>query len=461
MDLGMSTEILQSQKLVISPELQQALKILHFSSQELHQYIENEIEINPLLDWKENGEYEDLDCLYESPVDWHEYFTDLEYSKAGTDYAEDGEEENRPFYESIPFEGLSLHDYLLEQLKFCDIDDTDKRIAAFIIGSLDGNGYCTLSKYKIAELLSVSRAKVNEIFSLVQSFDPPGVGARSLRECLLIQIKQMGKMSNEIKQIVLEHLRDIADNNLSRIAKSLNLPVKEVQAICDFIKTLEPKPGRKFSASYRVGYIVPDLEVVKAGDEYQVILKENAAPSLQINKSYQDLLSYSQSDDRVIAFIHEKLESACRLIKAIEQRKNTILKVAVSIFKFQKDFLDRGVFFLKPLSLRMIAEDIKVHESTVSRAINKKYAQTPRGVYELQYFFDHGVRDRQGRGISSESIKKLIQEEIKNENPQKPLSDQEIAVMLQKHGVEISRRTVNKYREELGIPNSTKRRRFS
>jgi RNA polymerase sigma-54 factor len=462
MDLGFELNLRQSQKLIITPELQQALKILQFSAVELHEYIQNEMEDNLFLEVKEETPDEikpEGAPLYDrsEPVDWKEYFRNQEsyYDKENVAYQAD---ESEYSYENMVPHKSSLHEHLLLQLDLHKLSETDKKIATFMIESLDENGYLRISKLEIASILNVDRNKITKILKLIQGFDPPGVGARSLRECLIIQLKQKGMLTSTVRNIVLEHLKDLAANRYNLIAKKMGISTEEVQRIGDMIKTLEPKPGRGFSSA-QFRYAHPDVIIEKINDEYIILVNDAATPRLQVNPFYKELLE-SCEDEETAAYLSKGYQSAMWLIKSIDQRRATLGKVVDAIVKFQKDFFDKGILYLKPMNLKDVAEDAEVHESTVSRAISGKYVQTPRGIFEIKYFFSSGVNASDGEGVSSESVKRRIKEIIDGENAAKPLSDSKITEILNKEGIDISRRTVAKYREEMGIPSSQGRKRY-
>ena len=353
-----------------------------------------------------------------------------------------------------------MFEHLMLQLDISGVPEFERRIAQYIISNIDDNGYLTVTKHDISAALNIDKVRVSQVLKLVQSFDPPGVGARSLRECLLLQLKSRGVLTQSLKTIVLEHLRDIADNHYGLIARKLGCSIAEVQRMCDLIKTLDPKPGRPFAGTNPIGYLIPDVEIEKVDDEYAVNVRENCAPRLTINKVYQEMLGSPKIGEDVTSFLVSRLQSAHRLIKAIEQRRETVRKIVEIVADYQRDFLDKGILHMKPLTLKTVAERAMVHESTVSRAISGKYAQTPRGIFELKFFFDHGVVSTSGKSLSSHGIKQLINDLISREDVLKPLSDSALADALAGKGIDISRRTVAKYREELGIPCSSKRKRF-
>lgn len=461
MDLSLDLLHRQTQKLIITQEVQQSLEILQFSSQELHEYIQQLMETNPLLEAAEDDLVRDerLQNIHNPPVDWAEYFKDLRYDDHDMDNSAYQEDDRSSIYESMTAQEITLRDHLLLQLKEMKISAADKKIAHYIIENLDDNGYLKTTKYEIASALNVDRDKVNRLLRLIQTFEPAGVGARSLRECLLIQLAQKGKLTPAVETVVLNHLKDVANNQLHTIRRKLGITMSETLRIVYLIKSLEPKPGRQFSSSDRISYIIPDIRIQSMDGKYLVQVQDIAAPRLHINSVYRNMLENSLQDPLVKEYLAGKMRSALLVIKSIEQRRNTIHKVASSVVKFQRNFLDRGIMHLKPLTLNMVAGDIGLHESTVSRAINGKYIQTPRGVFDLKFFFGNGITAG-GEEISSQSIKQIIEKMISNENKGKPFSDQKIAENLKKMGIEISRRTVAKYRDELGILSSSKRRRY-
>jgi RNA polymerase sigma-54 factor len=346
------------------------------------------------------------------------------------------------------------------QLELVSMKPACKMIARYIIESLDENGYLTSSIQEICQVFRAREEKVMEALAVIQGFEPVGVGARDLKECLLIQLKNRGKDKPEARLIIENHLEDIAENRLCNIAKALGISVKEVQDISDEIKSLEPKPGRQFGSSSDNRYIVPDVTVEKVGDEYVIIVNDSTAPRLNISPYYQKMLREADKDSNISKFLSSRLNSALWLIRSIEQRRQTIYNVVKAVVNYQRDFLDHGPKHLKTLTLKQIADELGIHESTVSRSINGKYMQTPRGLFEIKYFFTSGVTGQDGSSIASESIKTIIREMIENEDPKSPLSDQAIADSMEECGIEISRRTIAKYRDEMNIPSSTKRKRF-
>ncbi|NLX62610.1 MAG: RNA polymerase factor sigma-54, partial [Tissierellia bacterium] len=363
-------------------------------------------------------------------------------------------------YENFVSTSSSLKEYLLFQLNVLKLNTIDYIIGRAIIENIDDNGYLMVTVEQLSEEIGVSPERIENVLSIVQTFDPSGVGARDLKECLLIQVKEDNVKNPNVELIIKKYLKDIAYNRISKIAKELNIDEKEVQDICDYIKTLEPKPGRLYeNSSGDVKYIIPDAIIEYVDGEYVIILNDVTAPRLNINKFYREMLR-KEGDVEASEFLKEKLSSAMWLIRSIEQRRMTIYNVVKSILKHQREFFENGEKALKPLTLKEVADDINMHESTVSRATNGKYIQTPRGLYELKYFFTSGLSTKEGEDVSSTSIKAMIKEIIDGEDPKKPLSDQKISNMLKDRGIKISRRTVAKYRDEMDIPSSTMRKRY-
>ena len=302
--------------------------------------------------------------------------------------------------------------------------------------------------------------QVEKALELIQSFNPPGLGARDLCECLILQLRQYDKDSELARNIIYNHLNDLGRGRLNRIAQKVGAPVQKVQEICDLIRSLDPKPGLQFSGD-EIKIYYPDIIVEKIDGEYVVIINDTNFPRLIVNNKYESMLKQADTQsEEARKYLEEKMGSAIWLIRSIEQRRMTLYKVSRCIVDLQTEFLDKGVKYLKPMTLRQVAELINVHESTVSRATTNKYIQTPQGLFELKYFFSTGVEASGDDKISSKSIKHMIQDIIAGEDPQHPISDEAIAQQLQAKGIRISRRTVAKYRQELNIPSTSARRRY-
>jgi len=448
----------QSQKLIMTPELRQAIQMLQYTSLELNNYIKQEMEVNPLLEWEKPVEEvqvvpdEEIKAE-ESVIDWKEYleqYDDISYKAEVDKNTKDYSFENYTSY------GETLKDYLIEQLNMINIDASDYKTGEYIIQNIDNNGYLISKVEEMAEQLKHSPAEVETMLSVIQSFEPYGVGARNLKECLLIQLKE--ERDYKLKQIVEDHLEDIALNKIALISKVLDISNSQTQEYIDIIKSLEPKPGRSFRGSEDVKYIIPDATIEEIDGEFFIFINDVTGPRLNINEYYKNLIKTTK-DQKTTEFLETKFNSAMWIIKSIEQRRQTMYKVIESVLKYQKEFFIYGDKSLNPLTLKDVAEDIEMHESTISRATSGKYVQTPRGLFELKYFFTAGLSGSSGE-ISTTSVKSIIKGIIKDEDPKKPLSDQVITDMLKAREITVSRRTVAKYREELHIPSSSMRRRF-
>ena len=456
MKIGYELTIEQTQKLSMTPELIQAIQILQYNNQELNEYIDKELLENPILEseyHKESDTEIDIDSLRDQLIQadenveaykqWESHSTSDEYS-----------------YENFVAFNYTLTEFLIEQLHFSSLKGQDAEIGRYIIENIDDNGYLSMSLEEICSVLDVDLDSCERVLDLIHTFEPSGVGARDLNECLIIQLASLGELTDEIEFIISNRLKDLADNKYALISKEMGISIAEVQGIADLIKTLEPKPGRGFDSDNSIKYILPDIYVEETNGEYIVSANDGSTPSLHISSYYNSLTEEAKSDKELSNYLNNRFNSAMWLMKSIEQRKKTIYNVASAIVQFQNDFFAKGERFLKPLTLKQIAETVGVHESTVSRAINGKYMQCPRGVFELKYFFTGGILNEDGSGVSSNSIKSMIKEFVDAEDDKKPLSDSKISEMLHEKGIDISRRTVAKYRDDIGILPSSKRRRF-
>ncbi|MBF8981955.1 RNA polymerase factor sigma-54 [Lutibacter sp. B2] len=465
MYLGMSLNIQQVQKLVMTPELKQSIQILQYNYQELNQFINEQVLINPVIEVSniQEGEFDKTSNsekvkTKENDIDWKEYFKDYDdISYRQINYSREKEDVS---FEQFVSTDTTLTEHLLFQLQFLLLKDKHKGIGKYIIESLDENGYLNMMTSDIAKFFLESEETIENILAVIQTFDPLGVGARDLKECLLIQIKQREVEDEMVSVIVSKYLNEVAENKIMNISKSLEISTHRVQENIDFIKTLEPKPGRIFSSNRDTKYITPDVTVEKIDDEYVILVNDTTAPRLSVSPYYKRMLLSEEKNSKASQFLNGKLDSAMWLIKSIEQRRQTIFNVVKTIVNYQIDFFENGRKCLKPLTLKQIADEVGVHESTVSRAVNGKYMQSPMGVFEIKFFFNSGVSDDEGKGIAAESMKSMIREMIHNEDRSKPISDQIIANELKKQGINISRRTVAKYRDEMKIASSSKRKRF-
>lgn len=479
MRLGYDLTIEQTQKLVMTPELIQAIQILQFNTQELDSYVQEQLLVNPVLEQgslsqgesgenRESGsESSEVPAASElssrdNDIDWTEYLKNRQYddiSYRQWEYKDPDEKENA--YEQYTTSDVTLPEHLMFQLQFASHKKGCRNVGRYIIESLDENGYMTLTIDEIARATGAPANKVEEVLDIIHTFDPSGVGARDLRECLLIQLEQKGILDELFEKVLNEHLEDLAANRLGVISRAMGITVKEVQEMADMIKSLEPKPGRQFASQTDTRYIVPDVLVERVDDDYVVTVNDSSSPHLMVSSYYEKLLTEAEKDSNLSKYLTDRLNSAMWLIKSIDQRKQTIYNVVEAVVKYQKEFFDRGSKYLKTLTLKQIAEEVGIHESTVSRSINGKYLQSPMGVFEIKYFFSGGVTGGQsGEGISSKSIKSFIKEIVDSEDPKSPYSDQDMVKMLKEKGIDISRRTVAKYRDEMHILSSSKRRRY-
>lgn len=485
MALEIRQQLKLSQQLVMTPQLQQAIKLLQLSRMELLDVVRTELEENPVLEEGQDAadeaaesgeiaaeiegevlpeaggeEIREVDGERDSfgDIDWHTYLES--YSLGGTTADNYEDDEDRPSYENLLTRKPSLQDHLLWQLKLSTLEGRDREIAEEIIGNLDDDGYLQASVEEIAAQMESSGSRVERVLNLVQEFDPPGVAARSLQECLLRQVEQLGMQETLVESLLRDHIEDLEGRRYQQIARARQVSLEAVLAAAKLISGLDPRPGSQYGQD-DVHYIIPDIFVYKISDEYVVVLNDEGLPNLRINSFYRSALSGAVAlDAKAGEYIQEKLRGALWLIKSIHQRQRTIYKVTKSIVKFQRDFFDRGVEHLKPLVLRDVAEDIEMHESTVSRVTTNKYVQTPQGLFELKYFFNSGINTTEGDSVASESVKSKIRDIIATESPRKPHSDQKIVELLRRQGIDIARRTVTKYREMLNIGSSTQRRRL-
>jgi len=448
MDIKYGLNLIQTQKLVLTPELRQAIEILQYNSTELNDLIENEMLDNPLLESNENFDLNDAELRM---------FVKKYYN---TNYYEPiNNEEKEDMLNFVPKED-TLREHLIFQLQFTLLEPDKKKIAVFLIENIDDNGYLKYIESVVMKKFKVEPDVIEEIVQTIQTFEPYGVGARDIKECLLIQLYHLESSSEIEKEIVKNHLDNIANNRLMNISKDLNITIFEVQKAVDSIRKLEPKPGRIYSSIKNVRFVKPDVTVLKEKGEYTILVNDFTAPKLKISKYYKELIDKDTIDPKVREYIVGKINMGLKLIKSIEQRRSTIYKVVEAIMEYQKDYFEKGKMYLKTMTLKDIAEKIDMHESTVSRAINGKYMQCGSGLFELKFFFQSGVTSLYGEGISSETIKIYIKDMIEKENTSKPISDQEMSNELNLMGIKISRRTIAKYRDDLFIASSSKRKRF-
>jgi len=474
MALQLKQSLSLSQHLIMTPQLQQAIKLLQLSRLELLETINQEMEKNPMLEEQpldetddekgdeEKGKFEQVirevtvkENVRED-VDWEAYLSEYNTGWADSPY----EAKEIPPFENITPDQTNLYSHLMWQLNMGDFTDGEKGIAVHIIGNLNDDGYLKISIEELSEITEHTREKVEETLNSIQKLDPVGIGARDTRECLLIQTRFQNLAGTIVEKIILDHMGKLENKKYDLIARSLSIPIQEVLSAVSIITSFEPKPGRKYNDE-RTIYISPDIYVFKLGDDYTLFLNEDGLPKLRVNRYYRQILaSKDPMADGTKQYIQDKLKSAVWLIKSIHQRQRTIYKVTESIVRFQKRFFDKGITHLKPLVLRDVAEDIQMHESTISRVTTNKYVHTPQGVLELKFFFNSAINGLDGESVASESVKEHIKNIIKSENGAKPYSDHEVADILKKLNIDIARRTVAKYRETLGVLPSRKRKKL-
>jgi len=476
MALELRQSLTLTQQLVMTPQLQQAIKLLQLSRLELLETITEEMEENPVLEEgltsetdedsspegesdkseKESPELPEVTVEESTPDDfeWESYLSEYNTEWTPTPY----EERDAPTLDNITPSSTNLYSHLMWQLGLSDPDEEQKEIGIHIIENLNEGGFLEISLDEISRIVGLPLEKVRNTLKLIQNFDPIGVAAQDTRESLLIQARFQNLEGTLVEKIIMDHLKALEDRKYDHIAKKLSVSLKDVFGAIAVIRGLEPKPGRSYSDD-RTIYVTPDIYIISVGGEYEILQNEDGMPKLRISAYYKDILRRGNSvSGNVKTYVQEKLRSAAWLIKSIHQRQRTIFKVTESIVRFQRGFLDEGITQLKPLVLRDVAEDIGMHESTVSRVTTNKYVHTPQGLFELKFFFNSSIKKVDGDAVASESVKDRIRMIIKSENMSKPYSDQEIVGILIKLNIKVARRTVAKYRESMGILPSRKRK---
>jgi RNA polymerase sigma-54 factor len=466
--LGLSTRL--SQRLILTPSLQQAIKLLPLTTLELAEVLEQEVMENPLLEEVPQQETLSADEVANQEAKEEAEKTDplkeIDIEKFFEDYLDDGyhrrtrstEIPEAPPLENTLTESPDLYDYLTWQLHMSVSDELLVEIGVAIINNLDEDGMLRASVEEVADMGPFPVPEVEKALAIVQALDPPGIAARDLSECLRLQLKHLGLEGSPTDQMVRDHLKQLQSHQYPEIGRQMNLTPDEVSHHLEVIRRLDPKPGLKHSPD-RSTYIVPDVFVVKEGDEYKIVLNDDGLPKLRISNTYRRMLENREAGtEETRAYVKDKLRSALWLLKSVDQRQRTIYKVSESIVRHQRGFLDHGIAHLRPLVLRDVAMDIGMHESTVSRVVANKYVHTPRGVFELRFFFHSGITSTLGEAISSVTIKDRIRKMIEAEDAFRPLSDSQIAERLGRDGLPLARRTVAKYREELRIPPSNLRK---
>jgi RNA polymerase sigma-54 factor len=486
LDVRQSLKLTQS--LLMTPQLQQAIKLLQLGRMELEQFVSQQLSENPVLEETQPESMEEQvlverererttdDVMREQTsqaaeifdavpgdgrkdeVDWEAMSRIKEAGQQSASATRLSNAEEAPNYENIVTKAETLADYLQEQTGELDLTPEERIIASHIIGNISDRGYLEISLDELAQTENIPIQDLEDILDTIQRFDPPGVGARNLQECLLIQLRDHGLKNGIVEKIVLNHMQELETRNYAQIAKALGVTIQAVIENAALIAELDPIPGRQYGAD-SAQYVIPDVYVFKHGGEWIVSMNEDGLPRLRVNDGYQEMLG-----DKIKAgdkeYLQEKVRSAQWLIKSIQQRQRTIFRTTECIVKRQVEFFEHGVHCLKPMILKDIAEDISMHESTISRVTTNKFVHTPRGIFELKYFFNSSVAGSDGSDLASESVKVRIKEIVGREDAKRPFSDQKIVEFLEDQGIQLARRTVAKYREQLGILPSSKRKKY-
>ena len=478
MEMKHSLNLSQRPVLIMTQRLQQALKLLQVPTLELQQILKHEIMQNPMLEEvdevtesediaKEDSPEETANQEAEEPaeedqIDWSEYMQDGALDRAYIPQSESSIE----FLEKVPVTRTTLAESLLEQLHFLEMAPEHLTLCEFLIGSLDDRGYVVTPLDEVAQATGATPEECARALRVVQALEPVGVGARDLRECLLIQLDTRGEKDTLVWRLIHDQFDNLVNRRFPEIARQLKCTVEDVQEAADIVATLNPRPGLEVSAE-DPKYVVPDLLVERVGEDYVVLLNDRNVPRLRISSAYEGVLREKKkselkgNESKTREYIQTKLNSARWLIQTIEQRRRTMIKVMNCIIREQREFFDKGIAFLRPLTLQQVARQIDMHESTVSRVCSGKYVQTPRGVFELKFFFSSGLETEDGEDVSARTAKDIIRTLIEEEDKKEPLSDQRIADLLHEKGLRIARRTVAKYREQLTILPARFRRRVA
>jgi RNA polymerase sigma-54 factor len=473
---GLKLNLKVSQRQILTPGLVQMVSVLALNRLELREMINQEMIANPVLEEQseeptQTDNYADENFLKNetekvpekpesNPFDEFDVGTFFnQYLDSGGDGGQSVEREvsERPSFEKFLSSSTGLTDHLAWQLSVTISSDTVKELAESIIGNLDENGYLTASTEELLQEGKYTQDDLDDALAVVQEFDPIGVGARDLRECLLLQLKAFDPTNSLAQQIVSEHLKQVQANQLKEVARALNRPLDIVKRALDVIKKLDPRPGLRYNKT-EPRLVEPDVYFRKVDDQWQAFLNEDDMPQLRLSPTYRRLLVKDASDRDVRNYVKERFTAAIQLMKNIEQRKHTILRVCQSIIARQGDFFIHGPDALKPMMIKEVAEEVGVHPSTVSRAVASKYAHTPQGVLELRSFFSESVNGPEGGGMSLLTLKRLVKKMIEEEDSTKPLTDDQIAKKLDDNGIHVTRRTVAKYREDMRIPSTHQRR---
>jgi RNA polymerase sigma-54 factor len=476
--LNQNQELRQEQ--VLAPQQIQSLEVLLTPLLELQDKLNHELDSNPVIEQvkiskeplpedaifqsgsnseqiaPEGDDDRDISDLMELADTWHDY---LPPAHSAADYSEENEEKREFMFNSL-IKQPSLQEQMLEQLRLSDADPKTAAVAEVIIGSIDESGYLRTQLPDIASAASADSEQVNSALKLVQSFEPPGIGARDLKECLLLQLERQKSQDKRLPKLIRYHLEDIGKNRLPQIAKTMHISLDELTGLVEKIKDLNPYPGSAVSPDNTV-FVIPELSVEKVNDDFQIILNDEQIPHLRISRMYMNLLEDPSTPKETRDYIREKIISGKMLIRSLEQRQSTIQRIAQVIVDSQHDFMQKGIEHMRPLTMQQVADKLGLHETTISRAIANKYIQTPIGLFEFKFFFSGGYQTDEGEVLSSKSIKEKIRDMILKEDREKPLSDSKLSTMLKQSGLSVARRTVAKYREEMDIPPSNLRKEYT
>ncbi len=476
MALALKQQLKLTQQLLMTPQLQQAIKLLQLSRLELADTIRQEVEQNPLLEEINPGDndyevsQESLSATEETTdiqesektgevdvegissmqeINWEDDYAN--YYDAGFSFSREAPDRTRLSQIDFLTKETNLQSHLQWQLSHSELSSELESAGLFVIGNLNRNGFLEITVEDITREIGCDEETALRAIAIVQDMDPAGVGAKDVQESLLLQLKRLDLEDSLAAEIIKDHLHNLELKNYGVIAKAIKRPIKEVLAAIEVIQGLKPYPGEQYNER-DVFYIIPDVFIHMVGDEYIIVLNDEGLPRLKVCSDYEEIIEGdSGASAETKTYIKEKLRDALWLIKSMQQRQRTIYKVAQSLLKFQKDFFEKGVEHLKPLVLRDVAEDIEMHESTVSRVTTNKYMHTPQGIFELKYFFSTALPQEDGEALAAESIRQRIKNMIKNENPDKPLTDNAISTILAEENIKVARRTVAKYREQMGI----------
>lgn len=445
MNTELGNHISQSQQMTLTPKMVEELKVLQMTNVELLQYIEAQLNENPLLETEDDV-----------PADYE--LEETEVSEVDLDVSDyEGQVQKKDFTE-YSSKALTLRQHLVLQVRELRIDYSIRKVIFYLIETINDEGYLDTSITDASHILSVTTDKIRKALKILQKLEPAGVGARNLKECILLQLRRRGQLNDTIKVVVMDFLEMLAEKKFKTISQKLGLSLEQVEDIQQKIKSTDPKPGLKYTENPPADYIQPELVAKLIDGKFIVLFNNDSDLNLKVSDYYKRLIKNEESSNETKKYIKSRISKAMEIINAIEQRKRTVLNVASSIIEYQEDFLRKGHMFLKPLTLKMVADKVGLHESTISRTVNKKYIDTPRGVFELKYFFSAQLDSQNERGISANGVKKIIYDMIKNEDKSNPLSDEQMKKSLIEQGISIARRTIAKYRGELGILPASQRK---